>query len=83
MNGPFTAIVEYWREDLQTGSIEVVERQSLRSAQYVVRKRLRTAMTRPNYIPECGRVEDAREKVVCRYEWDMETERAVLAKAGL
>jgi hypothetical protein len=81
VSGPFTAIIEYWREDLQRPSMEVVQRQSLRSAQYVARKSLRTAMTRPGYFPECARIEDAQENVVCRYEWDSAANQAVLARA--
>jgi hypothetical protein len=74
----YTAIVECWREDLQAPSIEARERHSLRSAQYIARKLLKSACLRPGYIPECARVEDSEENVLCRYEWDWRANCAVL-----
>lgn len=68
----FTAIVEYWREDLQAPSMETSKHQSRLSAMHVCRKRLKTAWQRPSYIPECARVEDTDGKVVARYIVDNE-----------
>ena len=64
----FTAIVEYWREDLQRPTMETFKRRTRLSAMYAARKALRTGFTRPGYMPECARVEDADENVVAAYE---------------
>lgn len=64
----FTAIVEYWHDGRQAPVMETFERPSRLSAMYVARKALRTGWQRPNYIPECARVEDSDERVVAAYE---------------
>jgi hypothetical protein len=78
--GPFTIISEYFRTDVEVSRMETAKRHSLRSAQYVARKNLRTANLRPNYIPEVSRVEDSEGNVMCVYDWDQQTDRAVLRK---
>jgi len=72
----FTAIIEYWHEDDQCYRMEKIKRRTRRSAMYYARKALRTGFTRPGYMPECARVEDADERVVARYE--VEVGRIVL-----
>lgn len=78
MSGPYTVISEYFKTDTEISVMEISIRQSLRSAQYRARKSLKTAMLRPNYVPEVARVEDAQEKVISVYEWDSRLGRAVL-----
>jgi hypothetical protein len=68
----FTAIVEYWHEDLQRPVMETFKRPTRLSAMYAARHALKTGFTRPNYIPECARVEDANECVVAAYEVEID-----------
>lgn len=72
----FTAIIEYWREDLQRYSMEVVKRPTRLAAMQTCRKSLKTGFDRPGHMPECARVEDSQENVVARYE--VEVGRVIL-----
>jgi|HubBroStandDraft_1064217.scaffolds.fasta_scaffold522956_2 hypothetical protein len=75
----FTAIIEFWHEGDQNYRMETIKRQTRRSAMYYARKALKTGFTRPGYMPECARVEDADENTVARFE--VEVGRVVLVSA--
>lgn len=81
MRAPFTVIVEYFNTETEVSGMETCKRQTLRSAQYVARKNLRTMNLRPNRVPECSRVEDADEKVMTVFEWDGAT-ATVIRRTG-
>jgi hypothetical protein len=48
--------------------METFRRPTRLSAMYAARKALKTGFSRPGYMPECARVEDAAERVVAAYE---------------